>query len=110
MNGVHIWHKIPTVVIIKEIDEYCDLFSEDYLHLKTAFTITSILDGVAACSNKIQRDCYLLVTCQAPESQYCKRLNNLYNLYFDHVIKEDTEKNVIIKSIVDKFQNNNENI
>lgn len=104
MNGVHIWHKIPSVVIIKGIDEYCEIYNENYNQLKTAFTITSILDGIGACAKKKNRACYLLMTCTKPNEEYCNRIKILFDMYFSHLFDEYSDNNLIVDLIVDNFQ------
>lgn len=64
LNGIHMWHKIPNVIMVAGFDKYCGLHIEDvnYNPLRTAFLCTCLLDSLQNCAKKTLKS-FLLVAC-----------------------------------------------
>ncbi|XP_063910038.1 uncharacterized protein LOC135127529 isoform X2 [Zophobas morio] len=52
LNGIHLWRKIPSVIILSGYEHYCDFSSVNYKPLQAALITTSLLDSVGVCAAK----------------------------------------------------------
>lgn len=88
MNGIHLWRKLPSFIIIKGFERYCNFSSSDYNPLQAALITTSLLDSAAVCAKRNNEKIFLLVCCSNGVGK--NRLQIINDLYFiNYFHKED---------------------
>ncbi|KAJ8956979.1 hypothetical protein NQ318_012143 [Aromia moschata] len=92
LNSVHLWHKIPNIIILSDFDKYCNLYSDCYNPILSALVSATLLDSISVCSKKKQKPCYLICTCSPAENSYTDRFQVLRDMYFPHVINKLCDK------------------
>ncbi|XP_018569488.1 uncharacterized protein LOC108909590 [Anoplophora glabripennis] len=105
LNGIHLWHKVPDVVILPNLEIYCNLHSDKYDPLLSALIVTALVDSTSVCAKKNQR-AYLIATCSISPENCENRLQILHDMYFPHVVRESEENETLLKDIVDYYLNN----
>ncbi|KAL1505169.1 hypothetical protein ABEB36_004791 [Hypothenemus hampei] len=93
-NGIHKRQQVPSVIILKGLDQFCNFYSsveEAYDARTTAYLIASILDGMLYLNRKnSNKTSLLLVSCYDDENNLLlnERLKTLYDMYFDECLYE----------------------
>ncbi|KAF2883150.1 hypothetical protein ILUMI_23018 [Ignelater luminosus] len=86
LNGIHLWHKFPQLIILNGFEHYSMMLSSDYNLSNAAFTLASLLDATSTCALKhSSMKAYLLVACVVPPPDRYAHLDTLTSLYFPHV-------------------------
>lgn len=100
LNSIHIWHKIPNVIILRGLETY-GLLHSDYCPTKTALLMASLLDAASTCGTKQSNNALLLVNCHIKQTQTENQLQVLNELYFKYTFKAETfqSQNDIVNKI-----------
>ncbi|KAJ8924830.1 hypothetical protein NQ315_000984 [Exocentrus adspersus] len=104
LNGIHLWHKIPDIIILSNLDTYCHLYGDNYDTLLCALVVATLLDSASVCAKK-NGTSYLISTCSQPSDPHKNKLQVLYDLYFSHVIEKTADSDTVCKDIINYYSN-----
>ncbi|KAG5889948.1 hypothetical protein JTB14_018843 [Gonioctena quinquepunctata] len=104
LNTIHLWHKVPNLIILSRFDIYSNLHKEEkeYNPQISALISTSLLDCGSVCAKKKQLPAYLLATAEGASEDSKERLQVLNDMYFPHII-HDTCDNDLFKSVIEYY-------
>ena len=90
INGIHLWHKLPELIILNDFQYYIDLQSDDFNPSLAALIVASFLDAATSCSDRLNSSkIYLVFGCQSDDQKTALRLQRIVDLYFDKVLLID---------------------
>lgn len=87
LNGIHIWHHLPNVLILNCYEHYCCLTSNNDNKAKAPVITALLLDAVSTCSCKNSRSSLFLAGLNDKECSLDNKLKILLNLYFEHLVE-----------------------
>ncbi|CAG9861816.1 unnamed protein product [Phyllotreta striolata] len=105
LNAIHLWHKVPTVVLMSGFDVYTKLYGDTFDPLLPAIVTSSLFDGASVCSKKNKKPVFVIVAAYEPPRIYLSRYQSLHDLYYPNFISNG-EKSAILKKVVDYYGNN----
>lgn len=96
MNGIHLWHKAPQLVILNKYEHYCKTQLDEHMFQVTAFTTSTILDAISACAKKNNISKAYLLIC----AQLDSRLRFVMNMYFNYILNHEED---LLKKVYECF-------
>ncbi|VEN43067.1 unnamed protein product [Callosobruchus maculatus] len=93
LNGIHLWNKSPSIIILSQFKTYVQVPVEDPKNFLAAFILTSLLDSAAVCSKKNKKKS-LILTCTEDVSNMNK-FQILFDMYFSHSVQKIDEDNTV---------------
>lgn len=82
LNGIHMWHKPPQVIIVSNFEEYCNSPQQNF-DVDIAAQISAMLvDAASACAKKYGAKELLLVAC----NRWHSSIQILVDLYYENRI------------------------
>ncbi|XP_044270745.1 uncharacterized protein LOC123015202 [Tribolium madens] len=105
INGIHLWRKVPNVIIITGFEHYCSFSTPDYNPLQAALITTSLLDSAAVCATRNNDKVFLLVCCGTTASGERKKpLQVIKDLYFSCYLEKREKTNEFCKNVTSLFK------
>lgn len=101
LNGIHLWHKLPDIVIVAGFDRYIELYSDTYNSCRGAHLATSLVDALSVCAKKNQNNSFLILAATLPPQECTRRFQIFLDIYFPNFIwhHDHGEKNRVLKQI-----------